>query len=415
MAYWNDVIAEYGSGAVDFRLVIEGAPTSFVTSLSMRGTEASGRRRVTGLDPTSLGFEETAYLAGAELKISFDALLINETPEPDLNAATALFSALPSVVAYLDPTNSLTVGETSAVVLNSNNLALNGYYYIGTETIKVTGIAGTTLTVSRAQYGSIEQSHNVVNATSAEARSIPIYDAIHVFAKRRWWLYAHGKDELTTADNGTLVMQGIITGEPEESGGQWSLSLGSRWELLEQEVGGGTDQPRRLRGIYYPGQAPLYFDVSRLSGANWSDSLDTSIRFVFSGFWETQDDFCTALTTALNNHASIGTWATWQARVVDDRWELFFRTPSASQRFIVVTGGTVVDGIFNGTVLINSSSGTHGAVDAATVRAVLASTEYLVPWFAGVDSTFGVATSPLSEARRAPLPHRRRRGCRRTS
>lgn len=343
---------------------------------------ADGRRRVVGLQRDGLGFTETAYLAGAELDVGINPVTIVETPEPDLNAATEVFSKIPAVLAWLD--TSVSTAATSATVLDATDLSVGDYVHVGTEVWLVTAIVGAVATIERAQWGTSNQAHNVTSTTTAATQQVPLIDGVEIWTKRRWWLYAHGPSELGVTDEGELVMQGVIAGEPEEAGGEWTISLDSRMALLEQEVAASVDVERKIRGIYYPGTAPLrlfFRQSSDTTFANAPYAGDPSVAL--SGFWETQGEFCFALQDALNNDPTVSAWATWECIEIDGRWELFYTTPAVDPRYIWVWGGSPVDGDFQyrARYMGATEHRTRGDEDHGVYEdAVSASARYLCLW-----------------------------------
>lgn len=352
--------------------------------------EWDGRRRVVGLLRDGMGFVESAYLAGAESSIAVNPVTIVETPEPDLNAATELFSKIPRTLTWLAA--SLGTADVSASTLDATDISVGDFVHLGTEVVRVDAISGTDLTeITRAQWGTTTQAHNVTSAETAETQQVTLLDGVGIWTKRRWWLYAHGPSELDSVDDGELVMRGVIAGEPEEQGGEWTISLDSRWALLDQEVAASVDVERKIRGIYYPAAAPYWMRVrqstdttaaSTSSGA--SAATDTYV--ILSGFWETQQEFCDALAAKLNADPVVGTWATWDAQVHGDHWELFYTTPAVDPRYLQLGAGSHLDGTwFHRVTAVDDvgSDAIDGSVNVSidtTADTVNASDRYLCRW-----------------------------------
>lgn len=381
-----------------------GSVTVYGPSIRLR----DGRKRVPGLQREGMMFTETAYLAGAELNVSIAPVRITETPEPDLNCATEIFSKIPRTQAWL--ASSVATAATSASTLDATDIDVGGFYHVGTETIRVVAKSGADLTtIDRGQWGTTAQAHNVTNATSAETQQVPLIDGVEVWTKRRWWLYAHGPTELDVTDEGTLVMQGVLAAEPEEAEGEWTISLDSRMALLEQEVAAAVDVVRKLRGIYYPGRAPFRVRVRRstdTTSANTTAGASSDTYIALSGFWETQADFCAALEDALNNHATVGTWATWSCAEHDGRWELYYTTPAVDPRYLSLGEGSPVDGTFYHRVryLSTTETRTRGDEDIdVNDTSVSASSRYLCLWQPIAGGTyFATLGAAPEDLRRAP-------------
>jgi hypothetical protein len=348
MTSWDDIVAR-GSGAVEYRLVIEGCQIEICTSPWMTGdcveSGHEGKRRVAGLVREGLGFNEQCYLAGAELEVTISPFRIIETPYPDLDAATRVFSAIPNVVGALD--NSLAFDAPSALVFNTGGFAVDGYYHLGREVVRVDAIPdAVSLDITRGLWGTTAATHNTSSATSHQER--PFRDGVQIWKHRRFWLYAHTVSELDTASTGAVVMRGVISTEPElVDEGTWQLGAESRTMLLEQEVAAGADIPKFPRGIYYPAGYPLALSVRRSDTTVKGETTSEPAVVRLCGFFETNEQFGASLVDALTAEIDPLWDLAW--RVVpmpDGRWELMVRTASSDQRYIEVGGGSPVDGWF---------------------------------------------------------------------
>lgn len=336
-----------GSGKLDFELRIEGLSKIFVSDEGRASlSDASGRTRVPGLQAEGLGFGERVYLPGAELDVSIDEVKIDEVPGAWLGSATSLFSTIAARVGTL--TATLLAGDVTANVLDSSVFP-NGYYYIGTETIQVTARpTGTTITIVRGRYESTAQEHPV--SAGEDAIATDIYDAPTGMATRRVWLYAICDDE-TATETTTVIWRGLLAREPtlSEDTLTWSFGVESRAKALDASLAGGLDKPFNLRGIYYPGVAPLVIQVRRYTTASM-DTVDADVGpLTLSGFWETQREFTAALETLLNGDATISTWGvTFFCEDLGEHWELYVTVAAASPKYISLYAGSRVDGIFSG-------------------------------------------------------------------
>jgi hypothetical protein len=391
----------FGTG-LEFRLVIEGCIYEFCTDgLVMRGgcveSGQTGKRRVGGLVREGLGFEEHAYLAGAQLEQTLGSFTITDTPYPDLDAATEVFSDNASTLAWL--TASLTASGTTLTVNDTTDLAAGGYYHLGTEVIYVESVDdSTTCTIQRGLWRTTGQAHNVT--AGAAASVVPVRDAIGIWTGRRWWLYAHGADELAslgTASTGTLFCQGRISSEPELSDETtWTIAAESRWAFLEQEVGANFDRARKIRGIYYPETYPHFLNIARSADNTFSGADDGGVIVVIpSGFYATNHEWVAQVVATLNANTTISsTWGVvFSGEVASNgRWELWLQTP-ASARYFRIIGGNAVDGTYTGYLGVRRVDST-GAVlgengnDALPVHSVDASTPYLCMWRAIPDDAY---------------------------
>jgi hypothetical protein len=362
-----------------------------------------GVTRVGGLLREGLGFSESAYLAGAELAISINAIRITETPYPYLDSASSIFAALPSTKCYLAST--LETAATSMVVDSAADLAVGDFVHSATEVIEVTALAGTTATVARGRWRTTAQRHTVTTSAGRPAVR-PLRDDARVWAGRRCWLYAHGASETGVLDEGAIVWRGRLADNPtlDADSITWNLPIGSRWDLLDQEIGADLDKPRALRGAYYPGAFP--FEVSWLTsntgtqGGPYTTAGLTPTTVRVAGHYETNAGFADALVAALNAAS-----ATFEFSWVDvaGQWELVVTIPSTA-RYLEMAGGSPIDGWFSNRLVPFGDDGASGRDPG--VGTVIGDAQYFVAWSDAPArrSFIGTAppTIPLGEMRRIP-------------
>ena len=393
-AYFDAFIAA-GSGKLDFELRIEGLSRIFVTNEDHAAiADASGRTRVPGLSREGIGFSERVYLAGAELDIAIDGLTIEEVGGSWLGVATEVFTKTAARVTTL--TATLTAASTTVTVLDSSVLT-DGYYYLGTETVKVTARpTGTTATIDRGQWQSTAQEHPVSSGESAIATDI--YDAPTGMAGRRVWLYARTVDEALEPSI-TVIWRGLLGREAtlvEDDALAWSLAIEPRTKALDASLAGGFDRPFALRGIYYPGVAPFAIQVIRFT-TSAANTAEAYVLLKLANFYETQTAFLEALLDALNGDATIQSWGiSFSADEDDGAWRLFV-TVASTPRYIGFRGGSCVDGAFR--LAPGESNGLGGYRDLLGVA--VASTTYLVQYDAYGDFVPGL-TLGQADARRVP-------------
>lgn len=413
MGTWANVTATgVGGDGVEFRLVIEGLPYEPCTDGMVTGacseSGQSGKRRIGGLLRESVGFTETAYLAGAKLDIGITPLRIVETAGPaDLDALTSIFTKVPTAKAWLSATlGSDAFTDTGATVHSSADLEVDEHYHLGTEVVRVAAIAGTSVTLERELWRTTAQRHTV-EETDGTPKIRALRDAPSTWINRRVWLYAHGADELDLADTGTLIFRGVLQSDPQLEGGDattWILNVASRWTILEQEIGAGNDKPRQVSGIYYPGSYALTIFVRRSTDATRGGALadEGTVRIV--GRYATQEAFGKALADALNA-TTAATNAGWTFSVVeyDGQWELRV-TMGAVPYYPEIQGGSPVDGWFTNRVRTTISS--VDDLPGTVVDTVSASTSYFVEWGAapaiGAFAAWNPPPVPVIEMRRVP-------------
>lgn len=354
MTTFADYLAR-GTGEVEFRVVIEGCPVAFVTSEAMQGTEpvgglVEGRRRVAGLLRRGLTVSESVNIPGTELRVTVGSLTIEDTARGSawyLCGASEVFTAIARPVSYL----KTSVDNVTVVwsVQRAAAFTVGTVYHCDTEAVLVTArdTTANTITVRRAMWGTATQSHFVERTDIAGATTLvcPIYSAPRTYRNRRVWIYGHGASELGTTSDGTLIARAIVSGTPRCDGGMtWQVSLEPRTQLLEQDIG-PSDTTTTLSGIYYASTAPFVVRVLRQAGTDASGVPTDDVTLKLAGWWATQADWCAALASALNAHATISTWGvTFSATEFGSAWRLRVTTPSASPRYLRVIGGSPVDG-----------------------------------------------------------------------
>lgn len=374
------------SGALEFRFVIEGCDTVWCTTELMAGTQSDGRTRAPGLRREGLGFSERVYIAGAEHDTQIDSVVVEEAAGQWLGLATRVFTQIAERVCSITATLA-TTGVAKVAAGNGSLFTVNSRYHLGTECVKVTAIDTTPvdplpdeLTLARGEWDTTAQEHPVTVGEHAQVSDV--YDIPTGWAQRRCWLYAHTPSELGVADAGTVVWRGTLAREPilsDDDTLSWSFSVEPRTKALDASIAGGFDQGFGLRGIYYPGTDPLVVVVRRGTTAAQGSAAGTAVQVILSGFWETQEAFCSALTSALNANATIVSWAiSFEARAWGDAtWDLIVTTDS-TPLYIEVTGGSAVDGVFHGLLQADpiTAPGDDDGITGGAVFTVVASTAY---------------------------------------
>lgn len=361
-----------GSGGVELSLYIEGCPLAFCTSEAMAGLDADDVMRIGGLKRSGLSISEAVDMPNATLSYSLGSATIEDTSARDpstpwLRGASSVFSAVPRVVGYL--TASVTALASVWAVRDASVFVVGQTYHCDTEAITVDArdIGAKTITVSRAQLRTSVQAHFVeVASTSGSTTAVcPIYSS-PIYRNRRVWIYGHGSSELATSSTGTLITCGMLGANPKMSGQSWQLMLQPRTHALDQEVGSVTEE-LKPRGVYYAGTSGMLVSVNRKTGANASDAYSDNATVRIFGFYETQEEFCRAVTLALNTDATIVSWGShaFDARPVGEGWALFITCVTA--RFVDVLIQSGVDGFSTGETFYVDSRGNVSSVPALTV------------------------------------------------
>lgn len=411
MGTFADYLAT-GRGAVAWSLEIEGCKYVFCSENAMEGSLGDGRYRVRGLQSEGIQIQESVYLAGAELNISLSSLQIVETTGAYRDAATEVFTGwtAQAVKTWLAPVTVLPSDTTGIKVRSAAGMTIGEDVHIGTEVWRITGITtGSGITdgvvdwdridVARSRWLTTAQGFPALSAgpTGTAQNIYKITSQPASYAGRRIWLRGHGTSELGLASGGTLVFRGILADNPALSDSRtWSLSLEPRTKLLDGEIGQGGPGGTTLRGAYYPGRAPLDLGVYVCTTATRSESYVASFRVILPGFFETQEAFVTALQAKLD--AVLGAYCT-PIVFVDARgaWGIKIVADGSTPRYVSITGGSAIDGWFNGNLLQSASD----SLAIPPVNTVAASHEYTASWSG--DSSIGFSGSlPGDQVRLMP-------------
>lgn len=405
---FGDVLA-YGGGVVEFRVRIEGCPLEFCTTHAMAGVRTgdgfdgatvAGVRRVGGLARAGLSFTESVYIPGADYKASVGSVTVEDADTSvawNLRAASWALGKIPRVVGYL--TQTATAGDSILYVNAASAFTVGRVYHIGTEAFRYEVEDDGGLQVTRAMWGTTAQAHFVSASTLVGdvTQIAPIYDAVPTYRRRRVWIYAHGHDSFGIEDTGTLVFRGVISGTPQlTDGATWSFSIAPLSSVLDADIG-PREGASALRGIYYPGEAPLRIQFYQWATSERMSSIDGTATVVLSGFWEDNASFCAALNAEIAADATISGWSgRFSARPVGERWELFYRTGgSGTQRYASVRCSTSVDGtLFERSDPLYTLAGT--STDDVTFD-----TEYVFAWRADTVPSTGYA-HPVDGLRKTP-------------
>lgn len=368
MATFADYLST-GKGEISFRLVIEGCPYIFVSDEAMLsgGVMNDGRRIVGGLLLEGLSIKESAYLPGCELNVQLSSVQIVDLPSvTDPDAATAAFTGYTTSSWLATLAGTVLASDTSASVNSATAVSVGQKVHVGTE-VWLVGSRAFSGSISPDTLGSLTRGYwdttpqgfpsSVAAPAGIEPALARVYAQPQQYAGRRCWLYGHGSSELTldladTRTTGTLLYRGIVESNPEMSDSQtWTVPIQSRLALFDGNIGTGAGGASKIRGIYYSSHCPLQIQFQLRAGANATDAVTATYVFVFYGFFETQADFCAALTESIAGDATLAGWGgAWLATPSADSatgadlWDLYYTPDSGTPKWIDVRGGSLVDG-----------------------------------------------------------------------
>lgn len=292
-----------GQGRLEFRLVIEGLDTEFVTHKAMEraavAASSTTARRV-GLKREGIRLQESVDIPNAKLSVGGMTLRIADIG----GYATQTFARFPSITAWLKEDLAAS-GETQISVTSVAGFSDSSVIHIDTEAIRidVSNEDPDIFQISeRAVYGTIAQKHWAEN--DHNMRSPEITDRPPALEGRRAYIYYYADSDIVDGSpgNGTQMYIGIVTGEPRlnDSLSEWEISIGSITSTLDQVVGLENAEPFTARGVYHPWNAPFIMKVNEGSNA---DHGTASYGGTFAGtvtiygFYETQQAFVDELNT----------------------------------------------------------------------------------------------------------------------
>lgn len=351
---WSRLLAT-GSGKPEFRLVIEGVQTQFVTDSAMEQDLADFRTRRVGLKEESIELHSGSGIITGKLETrGFTARIADVNGE-----ATAAFSTDATLSTFA--TTDVSSSATTLDVVSTAGWPTNGELHIGTECISYVGTTATQFqSLSRGFWQTIPQAHFSALTTEASRRT-EVTNAPVTLEGRRVYLYAYGEGD-DPQGNGTQVFIGVVARDARLEGpAEWALTIDGISRLLDVDLSGPDTGAISPRGIYYPWSSPLYVRIRQRTGANETDAFDgaRNTAVTFTGFYETQDAFAAALQAAIAS--AISGWNNTVSIVSlgDDGWYPVIRS-GATARWLYITFSSVVDWQFasddqNGFTLDGSS------------------------------------------------------------
>lgn len=294
-------VRETGRGYYQGRLAIDGLPYEAVTGRSMERTAADGRIRKMGLDLSTVTLQARADLARA----SIDSQGFRGTMR-DIRRIWTQALRRPSLETAL--VADLAIGATSATVADTAQFPATGVFHIGTEAISYTGkaVGPTRFTgLTRGIWGTVEQAHYIPDGERLQYPRVTDRPLSLEGRRARLSLYGPGDDP---QGDGTPRWLGICATDAAYDGeGTWSVSIDPITRILAQQVGGDLSESVPIRGIHYPANRAFAMLLVCVNPATGAVVAQVVVRL--AGFFETQADFCAALTVAIAARiAATGAW-----------------------------------------------------------------------------------------------------------
>lgn len=302
-----------GSGTLAYRVVIDGCPIQGVTLPEMAVSTTIGGDRREGLWLRDEKFSLKADIIACKLDVGGLSIKL-----VDINHQWSdVFDLTPTASTWLAA--NLTSSGSTVTVGSTNGFPSSGRIWVDSETIEYAGKTSTTFTGCTrgalspdADAATYHYTTDGVRLRSPEVTNWPV-----VWEGRRVYIYRYDEgDTLVASDSGggtlaggTQVYRGVITTAPRFDGTTWTIGVDSMVTILEQTFGQDLAEPLKPRGIYYPETSPLIITWKQ-NDADGSNALEASVSI--TGFYESQEDFCdtvsTALAASMTDHSGSGTW-----------------------------------------------------------------------------------------------------------
>jgi hypothetical protein len=339
----TDTVIGQGRGRVGLRFQIAGMPFEAVTDEAMAGSGAGFATRAAGLKREGIVLAHDVDFARAELNASPITIRIADTTAtlgPTRTPWTKLFSKTATGRTWLDATcDDVTATIT---VRSTSGFAASGRIWIDQECIEYTGITATTFTgCSRGSQFTVPTFHYSLDTTGTHAAEVT--DWPQSMEGRHCWLYTYGQLDDPSGD-GTQRWAGIISRDARQvDGTTWELSVDPITRVFQGPFGGDLALPMRPRGIYYPWSCCFFLEIyvsTDNTAANLPSAPTATIQI--TGFYETQDAFCSAVQGAIDGSSASGRGLTC---VSDGPSGFHFEltTASATQRFVAIYATSPLD------------------------------------------------------------------------
>ena len=365
-----------GSGTLAYRVSIDGCPNNPVTHPEMAvGVYSPFPYRTDGLILRGEKFEATADPIACKLTVSSLNVKV-----ADIGAAwSAIFDKAPQNTTWL--TADVTSFATTIPVNSTSGFPAAGYIWVDSECIEYTSVNATNFLVcTRGVLSSDSDSatyHYVTDGT--RQRSPEVTDWPVLWEGRRVRVFRYEESDLLTGD-GTQCYLGVISTSPRFDGKIWSFTVDPIASILNQMLGSDLSEAVYPRGIYYspanPWSATFYkaHDAPFPLSPAGPTGLPAPVRL--AGFFEDQEAWCRALTTAIQASTALYWLSTSQVvTAVSDGpsgWHLQYTTSAgANARAVSIDSG-------NGSAIDHSmGQGNYPQnIDGSVATFVVAETTY---------------------------------------
>jgi hypothetical protein len=318
-----DRIKSTGRGKLQARVEVEGWPDQWVTSTAMEQAVGDGRNRRVGLKLAGLQIGARLNLPAGKLDAEGFRVQIEGVKRGFEGLAS--LRRKPTRRTYLS--SYLDSSATTVNVFSTDGWPSSGVIHINTEVIAYSGVTATSFTgCTRGYWNTQAQAHFVQGASAFEADAAgiaypPVTDVPLSIEGRRVWVYLYGEGNGLGGD-GVQRWMGVASTCAKFEGATASFSVDPPTAILKQAIGGDAAQKIPIRGIYYPWSAPFCLPLTM--------DASTTVIVKVVGFYETQAEFCAALTTAIASATAGWGWTAGSA--------IYAEPTDAGFQIVYVTG-----------------------------------------------------------------------------
>lgn len=331
-----------GRGQIHVRATVEGWPVEFVTAVSMAQTMGDGRERAAGLKLSGITIGANLDLPSGKIDSKGSRVEVHGVTRDF--AAVASLRKKPTLRTYLSA--YVDRSATTIPVFSTDGWPSSGVLHLNTEAISYTGVTATTFTgCTRGVWDTVAQAHYVQDGGSAfEAESAglaypPVTNHPASLEGRRVFFHLYSAADGHGGD-GNLRWFGVAVTDAKFEGLKASFQVDAPTAILKQQIGGDVTRELPIRGIYYPWSCPFVLPLTLCDSAGNGEAepgLAPALVKV-TGHYETEADFCDALTTAIEN-AALDAWGvTWNgiiyAQPTSGGFELVYSTPVTGTRYV---------------------------------------------------------------------------------
>lgn len=294
-----DEVKQYGDGALDFRLEVEGWPAEWVTNTRITHADgADGRAVLGGLHYDGIEISERIVMAESLLQVKPIAFKITP-PYKYVDGSTQWTDEDTYWLAReADPVETINVAlayDATTISFTSGSAWGNGtVFFLGTETIRVTNWP----TIDRGIWNSQAQAHPL----ESFGRSFDVYTYNEIpptMEGRRVWLYVYGEGD-SGAGNGTCIWRGMVVRVPFLAGGAmpntWVIDCQNISHVLSQNVAGAIETANVV-GIYHHNQCPFTL-TAHFDGVEYGPAWYVGIDINEANFISSVNDWIDAVFTA---------------------------------------------------------------------------------------------------------------------